>query len=133
MRQKDALRRDTLRLLKSALEYAALAAKAPLTDAEMLRVVQKETKKRQEAHEQFLKAGRDKEAEQERQERLVLEAYLPQPFTEEELTAAVRQAIADTGAASKKNLGAVIRAVQTAHPGRADGKTLSSLVKDLLP
>ncbi len=133
MANKDTLRRNTLRLLKSAIDYAALETrKNDLSDPEAIRVIQKEAKKRQEAHEQFLKGGRAEQAEQEQQELRILETYLPKPFTEDELRTAVQTAISELGAASKKDMSAVIQAVQTA-AGRADGKTISQMVRQLLP
>lgn len=133
MLRQDRLRRDTLRLLKSALDYVALkSGKDDLSDFEAIRVIQKEAKKRKEAHEQFLKGGRAEQAEQERQELHILETYLPKPFTEEELRTAVQTVISELGATSKKDIGVVIRAVQSACAGRADGKAISQMVGNLL-
>lgn len=133
MIRQDRLRRDTLRLLKSALDYGALkSGKDALSDLEAIRVIQKEAKKRKEAHEQFLKGGRGEQAEQERQELRILETYLPKPFTEEELRTAVQTAISELGATSKKDMGVVIRSVQSACAGRADGKAISQMVGNLL-
>lgn len=133
MIRRDHLRRNTLRLLKSALDYAALkSGKDDLSDLEVIRVIQKEAKKRKEAREQFLKGGRAEQADQEQQELHILEAYLPKPFTEEELRTAVQTAILELGAASKKDIGVVIRAVQSACAGRADGKAISQMAGNLL-
>ena len=134
MIRRDILRRNTLRLLKSAMDYAALkSGKDDLSDPEVIRVIQKEAKKRKEAREQFLKGNRAEQADRERQELRILETYLPKPFTEEELRTAVQSAISELGAASKKDMGVVIRAVQSGCAGRADGKAISQMVKKILP
>lgn len=133
MMAKESLRLNTLRMLKSAIGYAAIEAKKDeLSDPEVIKVIQKEAKKRKDAHEQFLKGGRAEQAEQEQAELAILEAYLPQALSAEELETAVKQAISETGATSKKEMGQVIRAVQAATAGRADGKAISQLVGKLL-
>ena len=133
MLSKDSLRLNTLLMLKSAIGYAAIDAKKDeLDDASIIKVIQKEAKKRRDAEEQFIKGGRKEQAEQERQELEILETYLPKPLSPEELQAAVEKAIADTGASSKKEMGTVIRAVQATTEGRAEGKAISQLVGKLL-
>lgn len=130
---KDALRLNTLRMLKSAVGYAAIEAKKDsLSDPEIVAVLQKEAKKRKDANEQFLKGGREEQAAQELQELEILESYLPTPFTEGELEEAVKSAIAETGATGKKDMGKVIKAVQAVSAGRADGKSISQMVGKLL-
>jgi len=133
MIRQDRLLMNTLRLLKSALDYAALkSGKDDLSDLEAIRVIQKEAKKRKEAREQFLKGGRAEQADMEQQELRILETYLPKPFTEEELRTAVQTVISEQGATSKKDMGIVIRAVQSAYAGRADGKAISQMVGKIL-
>jgi uncharacterized protein len=95
--------------------------------------VQKEIKKRRDSIEQFEKAGRTELAQKEKQEITVLEKFLPQPLSAEELEALVRQCIAETGATGKKDMGPVIKAAQAKAAGRADGKSISQLVGKLLP
>ena len=134
MIRRDILRRNTLRLLKSAMDYAALkSGKDDLSDPEVIRIIQKEAKKRKEAREQFLKGNRAEQADRERQELRILETYLPKPFTEEELRTAVQAAISELGATSKKDMGVVIRAVQSGCAGRADGKAISQMAGKILP
>ncbi len=133
MKAKDSLRLNTLRMLKSAIGYVAIEAKKDaLSDTEVIGVIQKEAKKRKDAHEQFLKGGRAEQAEQEAQELKILETYLPTPLTPEELEAVVRKAIDEVGATSKKEMGQVIKAVQQSSSGKADGKAISQLVGKLL-
>jgi uncharacterized protein YqeY len=104
-----------------------------LPDAEVVALVQKEVKKRRDSVEQFEKGGRAELAAKEKQEILVLESFLPQPLSADVLEKLVRDTISEVGATSKKDMGAVIKAVQAKAAGRADGKTISGLVGKLLP
>jgi uncharacterized protein YqeY len=134
MLAKDANRLSTLRLLKSALGYAQIERKTEsLSDAEVIGIVQKEVKKRRDSIEQYEKGGRPELAANELREIPVLESFLPQPLSPEELEQLVRASILELGASSKKEMGAVIKAVQAKAAGRADGKTISGLVGKLLP
>ena len=134
MLAKDADRLSTLRLLKSALGYAQIERKTDnLSDADVVALVQKEIKKRRDAIELYDKGGRPELAAREKQEVTVLETFLPQPLSAEELETLVRATIQETGAASKKEMGPVIKAVQAKAAGRAEGKTISALVGKLLP
>ena len=134
MLAKDADRLSTLRLLKSAIGYAQIERKNEnLSDAEIVALAQKEIKKRRDAIEQYEKAGRVELAEKEKKEITVLESFLPPPLSPEELEQLVRATIQETGATGKKDMGAVIKAVQTKAAGRADGKTISAIVGKLLP
>ena len=131
---KDAERLSTLRLLKSAVGYAQIERRTEnLTDAEVVALIQKEVKKRRDAAEQFEKGGRPELASKEKQEITVLESFLPQPLALDELEQLIRAAIQETGATSKKQMGQVIKAVQTRAAGRAAGKIISELVGKLLP
>ncbi len=119
---------------KSALGYAQIERKTEnLPDADVVAIVQKEVKKRRDSIEQFEKGGRAELAAKEKQEITVLESFLPQPFSAEELEKLVRAVIQELGATSKKDMGPVIKAVQAKAAGRADGKTISALVGKLLP
>ena len=134
MLARDADRLTALRLLKSAIGYAQIERKTEnLPDAEVIAIIQKEIKKRRDAIDQFEKGGRPELAAKEKTELAVLETFLPQPFSNEELEALVRATIQEIGATTKKEMGAVIKAVQTKAAGRADGKTISALVGKLLP
>ena len=134
MLARDADRLSTLRLLKSALGYAQIERKTEsLPDADVVAIVQKEVKKRRDSVEQFEKGGRAELAAKEKQEIAVLESFLPKPLSPEELDKLVRDTIQETGATGKKDMGAVIKAVQAKAAGRADGKTISGLVGKLLP
>ena len=104
-----------------------------LSDADFLAVVQREVKKRRDSAEQFTNAGRAELAATETSEITVLEIFLPKQLPPEELEALVRATIQELGATDKKQMGAVMKAVQTKVAGRADGKTISTLVGRLLP
>jgi len=134
MLTKDADKLSTLRLLKSVIGYALVERKTEtLSDADFVSIVQKEVKKRRDASEQYEKGGRPELAAKEKAEIGVLETYLPQALSPEELEQLVKATIAETGAKSKKEMGPVIKAVQAKAAGRADGKTISGLVGKLLP
>jgi uncharacterized protein YqeY len=134
MLAKDADRLSTLRLLKSAIGYTQIERKTEnLSDADFVAVVQKEIKKRRDAIEQYEKGARPELVEKEKKEIVVLEQFLPTPFSPTELEQLIRSTIAETGATSKKDMGPVIKAVQVKAAGRADGKTISAAVGKLLP
>ena len=134
MLARDADRLGALRMLKSAVGYVLIEKKAEsLPDTDFIAIVQKEVKKRRDSMEQFEKGGRAELAAKEKEEITILESFLPQQLSPEELEKLVRDAIAETGATSKKEMGPVIKAVQTKAAGRADGKTISQLVGKLLP
>lgn len=134
MLAKDADRLGALRMLKSVVGYIQIEKKTEsILDADFVTIVQKEVKKRRDSIEQFEKGGRPELASKEQAEISVLESFLPRQLTPEELEKMVRDAIAATGATSKKEMGPVIKAVQANAAGRADGKTISALVGKLLP
>jgi hypothetical protein len=135
MRAKDATKLGVVRMLKSALKYAAIAksgAEAELSDAEAVQVIRKQAKQRQDSIESFEKGGRAELAEKERQELSILNAYLPQPMNADELAKVVRETIAEVGATSKAQMGAVMKALQAKVASRVDGKTLSAEVQKQL-
>src|SRR5438445_1801694 len=134
MLAKDADRLSTLRLLKSAVAYSELERKTDkLSDGEFVAVVQKEIKKRRDSIEQFEKGGRLELAEKEKKEIPVLETFLPQPLSPAELEQLVKATIQELGATSKKDMGPVIKAVQAKAAGRADGKSISTVVGKMIP
>ena len=128
MRAKDAAKLGVLRMLKSALKYAAIAksgAEAELSDAEAVQVIRKQAKQRQDSIESFEKGGRAELAEKEKEELAILNTYLPQGISPDELAKVVRETIAELGAKSKAQMGSVMKELQAKVAGRADGKTLS--------
>ena len=135
MKAKDAQRLTVIRALKTALTNAAIekgGLGTELTDSEAMAVVRKQVKQREDSATQFAAADRPELAEKERAEIEVLQAYLPAALSEEEITAMVDDAVAETGASSKADMGKVMKLVQERSAGRADGKTLSQLVSKRL-
>jgi uncharacterized protein len=131
MRARDTAKLGVLRMLKSALKYAAIAksgAEAELSEAEAGQVIRKQVKQRQDSIESFEKGGRAELANKEKEELSILNAYLPQAMSADEVEKTVREAIAEVGATSKAQMGPVMKAVQAKVAGRADGKTLSQEV-----
>jgi len=135
MRAKNASKLGVLRMLKSALKYAAIeksGAEGELTDAESAQVVRKQVKQRQDSIESFEKGGRAELVAKEREELSILQSYLPQTMSADELAQVVRETIAEIGATSKAQMGMVMKALQAKANGRADGKTLSQEVQKQL-
>jgi len=132
MREREAERRDALRLILSSLRSAEKELQRPLHDEEELQVLQRERKRRLEAAEAFRAGGREGQAESEERELAVLEEFMPEPLTEEELEAIIDDAIAECGATSIRDLGRVMADVMPQVAGRADGAAVSQLVREKL-
>ncbi len=131
-RERDAERRDALSLILSKLRSAEKELQRPLHDDEELQVLQRERKMRLEAAEAFRAGGREEQAEKEERELQVLEEFMPEPLSEEELEAIVDDAIAECGATSMRDLGRVMADVMPQIAGRADGSAVSQLVREKL-
>ena len=132
MKDRDAERRDALRLILNALKSSEKELQRPLSEDEELQVLQRERKKRIEAAEAFHDAGRDEQAAKEEAELAVLEEFMPEPLTEEELEQIVDDAIAENGATSLQDLGRVMADVMPQVAGRADGSAVGQLVREKL-
>jgi uncharacterized protein YqeY len=133
MKQKDELRLSVLRMMKSALKNKEIEKVRPLDDLESLQVLQTLVKQRRESIDQFTKGGRNDLAEKEAKEIKIIETYLPAAPSDEEIRRAVEAAIAEAGADSLKQMGAVIKAARARLEGKAvDGKVLSERVRDRL-
>ena len=135
MRAKDTTKRGVLRMLKSALKYAAIAksgAETELSDADAAQVIRKQAKQRQDSIESFEKGGRADLADKEKEELSILNGYLPQGMSAGEVAGIVRETIVEVGATSKAQMGAVMKALQVKVAGRVDGKTLSAEVQKQL-
>ena len=128
IRERDELRRDTLRMAVAAAHNAQKAARRPLTDEEVVSVVAREVKTRRESVEAYEGAGRTDLAAKERAEIDVLTEFLPEQLSEDELRDMVRAAIEEVGATSARDLGRVMGALAPRTKGRADGKLVSGLV-----
>jgi uncharacterized protein YqeY len=135
MRAKDTIKLGVLRMLKSALKYAAIAksgAEAALSDAEAALVIRKQARQRQDSIDSFEKADRAELVEKEKEELSILNGYLPQPMSADEISKVVRETIAEAGATSRAQMGAVMKALQVKVAGRVDGKALSVEVQKQL-
>src|SRR5437016_9470279 len=135
MRAKDMTKLGVLRMLKSALKYAAIAksgAETELSDADAAQVIRKQAKQRQDSIESFEKGGRADLADKEKEELSILNGYLPQGMSAGEVAGIVRETIVEVGATSKAQIGAVMKALQVKVAGRVDGKTLSAEVQKQL-
>ena len=132
MREGDAARRDALRLILASLQGAEKELQRPLSEDEELQVLQRERKKRVEAAEAFRAAGREEQAEKEEAELEVLEEFMPDPLSEEELEEIVDDVIAEVGATSMRDIGRVMADVMPQVAGRADGSAVSQLVREKL-
>ena len=135
MRAKDSLTLNVVRNLKSSIKYAAiekLGAEGELPDLDVITVIRKEIKKRQDSIASYEAANRADLADTEQAEMAVLEKYLPTAMSLEEIVKLVEAAIAETGATSKKDMGPVMKLVQERAAGRADGKTISTEVSKRL-
>jgi uncharacterized protein YqeY len=130
MKAQDAPRTSTLRMVKAALMNREIEKGGELDDEEMSKLLRSLVKQRRDSVEQYEKGGRQDLADKEKTEIEVIEAYLPQAASREEIEVAVAAAISETGASSMKDMGRVMKTVQAALAGKnADGRTMSELVK----
>ena len=133
MKSKEAARLSTLRMVKAAVQNREIEKGGPLTDEETVKLLQSLVKQRRDSVEQYEKAGRAELAEKERAEIAVIEEYLPRAATREEIEQAVSEAVAETGATSMKEMGAVMKAAMARLAGRnADGRTVNEVVRSKL-
>ncbi|MEX2210480.1 MAG: GatB/YqeY domain-containing protein [Gaiellaceae bacterium] len=132
MRAGEAERRDTLRLILSSLRAAEKELQRPLKDDEELQVLQRERKRRIEAAEAFEAGGRDEQAAKEERELEILEEFMPEPLSEDQLEEIVDDVIAEVGATSMGDFGRVMADVMPQVAGRADGAAVSQLVREKL-
>lgn len=132
MRSRDELRRDTIRLLLSALRNQQIENRAPLESQQELSVVQREAKRRRENAEEYERVQRPDMAEKERAELRIMERYLPQPMDITEVRAHVLRAVDVTGASTQKEMGRVMAVVLPELKGRVDGAVVSQMVRDVL-
>ena len=133
MKAKDATRTSTLRLVKAAIVNREKDRGAQLDDEEVTKLLRSQVKQRRDSVEHYQKGGRPELVEKETAEIAVIESYLPQAASAEEIEGAVADAIAETGAASIKDMGAVMKAVMLRLAGKnADGRTVSETVKQKL-
>jgi uncharacterized protein YqeY len=132
MKSKDSLKLETLRLLNSEIKNKEIDHRRELTDEEILSLLTTQIKKRKESICMFEKGGRTDLIEKERQELAILELYLPEQASEEDLRRRIQEVIKETGAQGAKDLGKVMKCVLPEFKGRADGGLIKNLVSELL-
>jgi len=128
----DNRKRDILRMLQAAVKQIEIDDRVTLDDAGVLQVLTKQAKQRRESIAEYTKAGRDDLAEQEQYELGVIETYLPQMMSREEIEVLVKQVIVDTGASSPKDMGKVMGKLMPQVKGKADGRLVNEVVRELL-
>jgi uncharacterized protein len=132
MRAREQERTDTLRMTLASLRSAEKELQRPLKEDEELQVLQRERKRRNEAADAFREGGRAEHADKEERELAVIEEFMPEPMSEEDVEQIIDDAIAETGATSLRDLGRVMADVMPQVAGRADGSTVSQLVREKL-
>ena len=133
MKAQDAARTSTLRMVKAAFMNREIEKGGELDDDEMVKLLRSLVKQRRDSVEQYEKGGRQELADKEKSEIVVIEAYLPQAASRDEIEQAIDAALAETGATSMKDMGRVMKAAQSALAGKnADGRVVSELVKTKL-
>ena len=132
LRSGDKLRVSVIRLLTAMIKNREVDKRGPLTDPEVLQAIATSCKQRQEAIDQFRQGGRDDLASKETAELAILQSYLPKPLTAEELLGLVQEAIREAQATSAKEMGKVMALLMPRVTGRADGKVVSTMVRETL-
>jgi len=132
LRAGNHIKLSVIRLLKSSIKNREIEKMAPLTDEEIIDIIMTALKQRRESIEQFQKGGREDLVQKEKSELEVLQTFLPQQLSEEELVSEVQAVIREVGASSPKDMGKVMKIVMVRVKGRAEGARVSSLVKELM-
>ncbi|WP_457640598.1 GatB/YqeY domain-containing protein [Persephonella sp.] len=132
MKSGDKEKLSTIRMLISEIKKVQIDQKKELTDEEIITVIQRYAKQRKEAIQQYKNAGREDLAEKEKKELEIVQQFLPQPLSEEEIEKIVDEVIKEVNASSMKDMGKVMKAVMEKVKGRADGSVVSSIVKKKL-
>ncbi len=132
MKEKDSFKRDTVRFLMSALKQVEVDERRELSDEDIYKIIQKSVKQREEAAKQYREADRPDLYEKEEREAALLKTYLPAQLSDQEIKSVVEETIAETGATTLKDMGKVIKAVMAKVGSKADGKSVSNVVKEML-
>jgi hypothetical protein len=133
MRARDEIRKSTLRMLTAAVKNADIEARSLLDDAGVVVVAQKQVKQRRESILEFEKGGRADLVAREQAELEIIQGYLPQQAERSEVEAAARRVIAESGAATQRDIGKVMPVLTKEFAGRADGRMINEIVRALLP
>jgi uncharacterized protein YqeY len=132
MKAKDVFKRETIRFLMSAIKQVEVDQRRDLSDDDIYKIIQKSIKQREDAAKQYKDAGREELYEKETNEANLLKEYLPKQLSSDELTKIIQEVISKSGASSMKDMGSVIKLTMQEVGSQADGKSVSSIVKDLL-
>lgn len=132
MKEKNVEKRDALRLLSSAMKQIEVDERKELSDEDVIKIIQKQVKQRNDAMTQYRDAGREDLYEKEASEAAIFETYLPKQLSDDELEAAIRALIAEVGATSMKEIGKVMGAASKSLGAQADGKRINECAKKLL-
>ena len=132
MKSGDNVRKDALRFILAAVKQVEIDSRKPLSEDQVYALLQTEAKKRRDSVAELRKAGRDDMADKEQAEVTLIESYLPEQLSREEVEAEARKAIAESGASSAKDMGNVMKVLMPRVKGRADGKLVNDVVKSLL-
>ena len=132
MKARAELKVSTLRLITSAIKNKEIDERKELDDDGVLAVLNTAAKQRRDSIEQYEKGGRQDLADKEKAELVIIQEYLPQQLSKDEVTAFIKEAIAETGAAGAKDMGKVMKALMPKVKGKADGKLVNELVKEIL-
>jgi uncharacterized protein YqeY len=132
MKEKNLIRKSTIIMLRAAIKQIEVDTRVEQTDLQVVEIIQKQIKQKKAALEEFIKAEREDFIQETESEIEILSEYLPEQMTVEELKDLVEKTISELGAATMKDMGRVMSALKEETTGRADGKTLSTLVKESL-
>ncbi len=132
MKARDALRRDTLRLVQAAIKNAEIEKRAPLDEPAVAAVLQKQVKQRQESIVQFQQGGRQDLVDKEQAEMAILETYLPEQLSRDDILTSVQARIAQVGATGPQDKGKVMGPLMAELRGKADGRLVNEVVDELL-
>ncbi len=132
MKSGDKEKLSTVRMLISEIKKVQIDQKKELTDEEIVQILQRYAKQRKESIKQYREAGREDLAEKEERELKIVQEFLPEQLSEEEIKKIVEEVISETGASSMKDMGKVMKAVMEKVKGRAEGSVVSSIVKEKL-
>jgi uncharacterized protein len=132
MRAGDVVRRDTIRLLRAAIRNAEIEMQRDAADEDVLQIISRQVKQRNESIEMFQQGGRDDLVAAEEAQKAILEEYLPRQLSQQEIEQAVREVVADLGATDMRQMGAVMREAMDRLKGRADGRVVNQVVREIL-
>ncbi len=132
MKEKDVFKRDTIRFLMSAIKQVEVDTRKELSDEDIIKIIQKSVKQREEAAKQYKEGGREDLYDKEMREAKLLKTYLPTQLSDEELKEQLQQIIQEVGATTMKDMGKVMGTATKKLAGKADGKRINQMVKELL-